>query len=78
MQQLFDILQNKDFDMPAEIKAIKDYARRHYDADVDVKLQQRAIIISARSAALIGTLRANAPALQRAAQTEKSLVFRIR
>lgn len=78
MQNLSDILSRKDFDIPPEIRAIKDYVSRHYDAEVTITMQQNAIVISARSSALIGSLRMNAPALKRAAQTEKSLVFRIR
>ncbi len=78
MDNLSDILSHKDFDTPQEIMAIKNYVRRHYDAEVEVMMQQRSILISARSASLIGTLRLNAPAIKKIAQTEKSLVFRIK
>lgn len=77
MDNLSDILSRKDFDVPPEITAIKDYVKRHYDSDIQVQMQPRTIIIKARSAALIGTLRLNAPAIQKAANTEKQLVFRI-
>lgn len=77
MDGIADILSKKDFDMPPEVLAIKDYVQRHYKHDVTVTMQPRTILILARSAALIGTLRLNTPALQKAAQTEKKLVFRI-
>ena len=77
MDGIADILSNKDFDIPLEVQAIKEYVRRHYDCDVQVAVQQRSLVITARSAALIGTLRLNAPALQKAASTEKNLLFRI-
>ncbi|QQS20292.1 hypothetical protein IPL85_02490 [Candidatus Saccharibacteria bacterium] len=77
MDEIADILSKKDFDMPPEVRAIKDYVRRHYDHEVQVTVQPRTLLIAARSAALIGTLRLNAPALQKAAATEKKLVFRI-
>lgn len=77
MDNLSDILSRRDFDAPPEVTAIKDYARRHYDSEVQVMLQPRSIIIKAPSAALITTLRLNAPAIQKAADTDKRLVFRI-
>lgn len=77
MDGLGDILRHKDFDEPAEIRAIKDYVRRHYDAEVAVIMQPHNIVIAAHSAALIGSLRMNLPKLQAAAQTEKRIIFRI-
>lgn len=72
-----DILHRKDFDMPPEVRAIKDYVLRHYQSEVHVTVQPRTLLVTARSASLIGTLRLNAPALQQAAATEKRLIFRI-
>ena len=77
MDNLADILQRKDFDEPPEVRAIKDYVRRYYDADVKVTLQPHAIVVSARSAALIGSLRLNLPKLQNAASTDKRIMLRI-
>ncbi|MFZ1249175.1 MAG: hypothetical protein WAQ24_02540 [Candidatus Saccharimonadales bacterium] len=77
MDGLSDILLRKDFDMPPEVVAIKNYVRRHYEHEVQVTVQPRTIAIASRSAGLIATLRLNAPALQKAANTEKRLVFRI-
>lgn len=77
MDNLADILQRKDFDEPPEVRAIKDYVRRYYDADVKVTLQPHAIVVSARSAALIGSLRLNLPKLQSAASTDKRIMLRI-
>jgi hypothetical protein len=77
MDGIADILRGKDFDTPPEVQAIKEYVRRHYDHEVHVTMSQRSIVVSARSAALIGTLRLNSPALQKAAETDKRLVFRI-
>ncbi|QQS19055.1 hypothetical protein IPL68_03350 [Candidatus Saccharibacteria bacterium] len=77
MDDLADILSARDFDVPSEVQAIKEYVRRHYDHEVTVTMQQRTILVAARSAALIGTLRLNAPAIQKNAATEKKLVFRV-
>ena len=73
-----DILSNRNFDEPAEVKAIKEYVRRFYDnAEVRVTVQPHALLVSARSAGLIGSLRMNLPKLQAAAATEKRIIFRI-
>jgi hypothetical protein len=77
MDGLGDILSHKDFDAPPEVRAIKEYVRRYYDADVSVSIQQHAIVIAARSAALIGSLRFNLPKLQEAANTDKRILLRI-
>jgi hypothetical protein len=77
MDGLSDILSRRDFDAPPEVRAIKEYVRRHYDTDVNVTIQQHAIIVSAQSAALIGSLRLNLPKLQTAANTDKRIVLRI-
>lgn len=77
MDNLSDILQRKDFDEPPEVRAIKEYVRRYYDADIKVTLQPHALVVSARSAALIGSLRLNLPKLQKAANTDKRITLRI-
>ena len=77
MDGLGDILRKKDFDEPAEVRAIKDYVRRYYDADVQVTMQPHTIIVAARSASLIGSLRMNLPKLEAAAATDKRIMLRI-
>lgn len=72
-----DILANRDFDEPPEIRAIKAYVHRHYEAEVKVTMQPHTIVVAARSAGLIGSLRMNLPKLQEAAATEKRIIFRI-
>lgn len=77
MDGLSDILSRRDFDIPPEVRAIKEYVRRYYDSDVSVSMQPHAIVIAARSAALIGSLRLNLPKLQAAANTDKRIILRI-
>lgn len=77
MDNLGDLLARRDMDEPPEIRAIKNYVRRHYDAEVQVTMQPHSILIAARSAGLIGSLRMNLPKLQIAAATEKRIIFRI-
>jgi aromatic ring-opening dioxygenase LigB subunit len=76
-ESLGDLLRKRDFDEPPEVKAIKEYVRRYYDAEVKVTVQPHAIVVMARSAALIGSLRMNLPKLQKAADTEKRIMLRI-
>jgi hypothetical protein len=77
MDGLSDILARKDFDIPPEVRAIKEYVRRYYGAEVSVTMQPHTIAIAAPSAGLIGTLRLNLPKLQAAANTDKRIILRI-
>jgi hypothetical protein len=77
MDGLGDILRHKKFDEPLEVRAIKEYVRRYYEAEVRVTMQQHAIVVQGRSAALIGSLRLNLPKLQEAAGTDKRILLRI-
>lgn len=77
MDGLGDILRYKNFDEPMEVRAIKEYVRRYYEAEVRVTMQQHAIVVQGRSAALIGSLRMNLPKLQEAAGTDKRILLRI-
>lgn len=77
MDDLRDILSKRDFDEPSEVRAIKDYVRRYYEAEVRVSMQPHSIVVTARSAGLIGSLRANLPKLQDAAGTDKRIMLRI-
>lgn len=77
MDGIGDILARKDFDIPPEVRAIKEYVQRYYNTDVSVIMQPHAIVVAARSAALIGTLRLNLPKLQAAAATDKRIMLRI-
>jgi hypothetical protein len=77
MDSLFDILSRKDYDVPPEVTAIKKYIRETFQSEVEVLPREKDIIISGRSSALIGSLRLHGPKIQRAAQTNKRLVFRV-
>lgn len=78
MDGLGDILLRKDFDEPPEVRNIKEYVRRYYnDAEVRVTMQKHGIVVTARSAALIGSLRMNLPKLQAAANTAKRIMLRV-
>ncbi len=78
MDSLFDILKRKDFDLPPEITAVKQYVRDEFDAEVEVILRgDKELIIASRSAALIGSLRMHGPKIKKAAATDRRLVFRV-
>jgi hypothetical protein len=77
MDSLHDILSHKDFDEPSEGAVIKRYVREQFDETVAVTVNEREIIIAARSAALANTLRMRTLALQKLVGDKKRLVFRI-
>lgn len=74
---LADILSSKNFDEPAEAVAIKQYVLDTYQKSVAVTVREKDITIHCQSAALADTLRMRWKQLQRAANTDKRLIFRI-
>lgn len=77
MQSLFDIMGDKDFGVPPEVAEIKSYVQRHFKSDVGITIQERAIVITTRSAALAGSLRPHMHTLKKQLKTEKHLIIRI-
>jgi hypothetical protein len=77
MDSLFNILSKKDYDLPPEVTAIKDYVRREFESEVEVLLRDKDIVIIGRSSALMGSLRLHGPKIKKAANTDKRLVFRV-
>jgi hypothetical protein len=77
MQSLFDVLADKDFDQPAEVKTIKEFVSRHFKSDVRVQLRQKQIVITTPSAALAGSLRTKLHELQKLCGPERKLFIRI-
>ena len=78
IDSIAEILANKDFTPPEEVKAIKAFVAEHYEnRDVSVKLSGQEIIVISRSAGLISSLRLNSADLAKAAGTLKRIRFRI-
>lgn len=77
MDSLFDILKHKDYDLPPEVEAIKRYVRDEFEAEVEVLLREKEIIITGRGSALMGSLRLRSPQLKKVAKTDKRLIFRV-
>lgn len=77
MDSLISLLRAKDFEMPPEATAIKDYVRREFGVEVEALVRERDIVITGRGASLINSLRLRGPAIKQAAGTKKRLIFRI-
>lgn len=75
---LADLLANKDFDEPAEMKAIKEFVQKNYQVSVEVQMREKEIIVTTPSAALANTLRLKMPELRKVAATNKKIILRIR
>lgn len=72
------ILAKKNFTQPPEIVAIKKYIAQHFDGrEVGVAISGHAIVITAASAAFVGSLKNHTRQLQAIADTKKRIVFRI-
>lgn len=74
---LADILLNRNYDEPPEAVKIKQYITSKYQKSVEVTVREKDITITAQGAAFVNTLRMQWKQLQKAAETDKRLVFRI-
>jgi len=74
---LSDILSNRNFDEPEEALAIKSYVLETFQKTVAVTVRDKEIIVTAQGASFTSALRMQSRQIQRAASTEKRLVFRI-
>jgi len=74
---LQELLQNKNFDEPPEIKIIKDFLHTHYSSDCEVTVQPQQIAITVRGSALAGALRMRLHDLKTLCHTDKRLTIRI-
>ena len=77
MSSIGDVLAKRNLQEPPEIGIIKKYVQEKFDSSVSVTVQDKQIIISAKSAALAGTLRLYSVEIAKICQTDKKLVFRI-
>lgn len=75
---LFDILSKKNFDEPAESVAIKRYVQEQFQADAEVTLREKNILVTVAGASLANSLRFRVRDVQKAAHTTKRIVIRIR
>ena len=75
---LADLLANKDFDEPEEMRVIKQFVQEKYQVAVEIQMREKEIIVTTPSAALANTLRLKLPELRKAAATDKKIVLRIR
>ncbi len=77
MDSIKDMLTPDRFAKPDEIAAIKQYVQDRYKAEVEVLIRSKDIVIITGSAGLANSLRLELPQLQKAAGTDKKLLFRI-
>jgi hypothetical protein len=78
MDKLEDLLGRYAPAEPPEVAAIKQYIQATFSADAQVGITEKAITVTVTSAALANTLRFHATKLQKAADTDKRIVLRIR
>ena len=76
MENIGSLLSNRNIDEPPEIRDIKAYVQKNYNAEVQITMQPHSIIVQG-SAGLVGTLRANLPKLEKAANTDKKIILRV-
>ena len=76
-ESLNDILLRRDDRQPPEVTAIKRFVMERFKVDVGVSVRKNQIIITAKNAALAGTLRMHLLELQKSIKTKSRLIIRI-
>jgi len=77
MESLQDVLGRYRPEEPAEITAIKRYIFEEFQAESSVGLHGETLVITVQSASLANILRLRQTALQKAAKTQRKIMFRI-
>ena len=77
MDKLSDILSEYEISEPEEITAIKGYVLKNFNTYVTVAVKNDAFIVTVNSSSLANSLRLRMLQIQRAANTNKKLIFRI-
>jgi ribosomal protein L31E len=75
MDNISDILANKNVSEPPEIKIIKDFILKEYDEIVSVKIELNQIIIYVGNSALASNIRMNIPKIQAACNSSKRVAI---
>lgn len=75
MSSIANILSAKKFEEPKEVKIIKDFVQEKFQTNINVKVNDKQIIVSAPSSALIGALRLHSHELTEVCQTNKRITF---
>jgi hypothetical protein len=76
-ESLADILGSRKYNEPPEAVAIKAFVEKYYHKTVLVTVRERDIAITVQSGSFAATLRMRVPQIQKAANTDKKLLFRI-
>jgi hypothetical protein len=74
---LSDILGDREFKEPPEIKAIKEFVTREFGRTPSITVTTGAIVVVVSSAAFAGALRPRLLELQEYAKTKKRIIIRI-
>lgn len=75
MDNLSDLLANRDLHEPPEIKIVKDFILKKYDESVGVQVDLNKIIILVKNSALASSIRMCIPEIQAACNTEKRIAI---
>lgn len=77
MQSLQDMLQDKRPSEPPQVRALKEYARKHYGIEIQVRTSRSHYLVTVPGAAYAHKVRVDTLAITEACQLEKRLVIHI-
>jgi len=73
MDNLQDLLSQKKYSEPPELKLLKDYIKEQFDSEVTIKSDNNNIIITAPNSALASRLHSDSLKLQDISKTDKKI-----
>lgn len=76
-QLLSDMLKNRNYDEPPEVKIIKDFIKSEFGFTVNVSVKANSFVVNVPSASAAGALRSKVFQLQKMIKDEKRIVIRI-
>ena len=77
MENLDELLKNKSFNEPYEIRIIKDFIKMNFEDNCLIKVSNLKIQIVVSNSSLAGTLKENLESLKHQLKTKKDISIRI-
>lgn len=77
MDSINQLINKRDYSLPPEAKIIKDFIKKNYDSEAEIKVSDFQILIIVSSSALASSIRFDLPALKKLLKTDKKLVLRV-
>ena len=77
MESINTLLSNRDFEEPEEVSKLKVYITRKYEADSQIRISSKGLVIIVKSSSLANVIRLSLPEIKRQLAIEQKLFIKI-